>query len=450
MTAEERKTGRREDATRRGRKRGFASSRLLVFPSSLLLLVSSSACGKKAPPLAPLNLAPEAPKAVTLRRLGDSVYLQLTVPEKSMSGRGAFSVDHVDVYAATVAPGMPLRNRDFLKPEHVIAHLPVRPPIDPDAPEPETPDTRPGPGDTITFVEKLTEAQFEPQTISKPDPPPTTKGGKTGAPAAAPPATAVAAPTAPGAAPAAAATPAPAGPPVVTRFYIVQGVPKGGRGGAPSPRLELPLLQPPAPPRAGSATADETSVTVTWQPPPSTTDESPGVLYNVYKDARETKDTKDAKEPKALAPVPLNDKPLAEAAFSHPGAEPGKEQCFVVRSLAAVGTTSIESDPSSPICVTPRDTFPPAPPKGLAAVGSAGVVNLIWDASTEADLAGYIVLRGEAGSATLQPLMSEPIRETRYADRTAAPGTRYAYQIVAVDKAGNRSGPSNRVEEAAR
>jgi len=400
--------------------------------TALAVLALCAACGKKAPPLAPLNLAPEPPQTVTARRLGDTVYLQMTVPAKSMTGRGAFSVDHIDVYAVTIAPGTPAPpNRDFLKPAQVIAHIPVRPPIDPDAPEPEAPDPRPGPGDTITFVEQLTEAQLVPQTITKPAPPPKVRkpnaktGGKTGTPpgAATPP-------------------PAPVGPSVLTRVYVVEGVPKGGKGAAPSARLEVPLLQAPGVPRPGSATADEKAVTVTWQPPPSTTDEAPGVLYNVYR--------KEAQDTKPQAPVPLNPTPLSETTFTQPGAAPGKEQCFVVRSVAVVGTTSIESDPTAPICVTPTDTFPPAAPKGLAAVGSAGVINLIWDANTDADLAGYIVLRGEAPGATLQPLMNAPITETRYADRTAKPGVRYAYQIVAVDKAGNRSALSNRVEEAAR
>jgi hypothetical protein len=114
------------------------------------------------------------------------------------------------------------------------------------------------------------------------------------------------------------------------------------------------------------------------------------------------------------APVPLNDKPLSEPVYVHAGAEAGKQQCFAVRSVAAVGGATIESDPSAPVCITPKDTFPPAAPKGLAAVGSAGVINLIWDASPEADLAGYVILRAEAPGATLQPLVREPIRETRY------------------------------------
>jgi hypothetical protein len=153
---------------------------------------------------------------------------------------------------------------------------------------------------------------------------------------------------------------------------------------------------------------------------------------------------------KLRAPAPLNDKPLVEQTFTHAGAEPGREQCFAVRSVAVLGTASIESAPSAPACITPKDTFPPAEPKGLAAVASAGVINLIWDANTEPDLAGYVVLRGEAPGATLQPLMNEPIKETRYADRTVKAGVRYVYQILAVDKAGNRSGLSSRVEEAAR
>jgi fibronectin type 3 domain-containing protein len=122
----------------------------------------------------------------------------------------------------------------------------------------------------------------------------------------------------------------------------------------------------------------------------------------------------------------------------------------VVRSVAAFGNGVIESDASAPVCITPKDTFPPAAPKGLAAVGSAGVINLIWDANTEPDLAGYVVLRAEAPGATLQPLVRDPIRETRYADRTAQANVRYTYAIVAVDKTGNRSAPSNKVEEAAR
>ena len=398
------------------------------------LLALSSACGKKGPPLPPLNLAPEAPRAVTARRLGDTVYLQMTVPSKSAAGPGPYSVDHVDVYAVTVAPGsVPPPNRDLLKPEHVIAKVAVRPPPDPDA-EPASDDKRPLPGDVVTFVEKITAAQLEPQNITRPVKVTTGKAPKRAAPSA----TVAAAPAVPA---------APAGPLVLTRIYLVQGVSAKRRGGPVSARIEVPLLSAPGVVRAGTSSSDETSVTVTWQPPASLSDEAPGVLYNVY--AVTAAGGGPGGVP-AAAPTPLNEKPLEATAFSHPGAEAGKEQCFVVRSVATVGTAVIEGDPSDPICVTPRDTFPPAAPKGLAAVSGSGVVNLIWDPNTEGDVAGYLILRGEAPGDTLQPLTPQPIRETRYNDRTVRPGVAYVYAIVAVDRAGNRSAASSKVQETAR
>jgi hypothetical protein len=79
-------------------------------------------------------------------------------------------------------------------------------------------------------------------------------------------------------------------------------------------------------------------------------------------------------------------------------------------------------------------------------------MNLGWDANAEPDLAGYLVLRGEAPGDTLQPLTPVPITATSYEDKTVTAGVRYVYAIVALDKASppNRSAPSARVEETAR
>jgi hypothetical protein len=241
------------------------------------------------------------------------------------------------------------------------------------------------------------------------------------------------------------------GPPVLTRLYVIRGVSSRRRPGAPSVRLEVPLLAAPAAARAAATppTWNETSITVAWQPPASASDEAAGVLYNIY--AVPAAGAASSGVP-LTAPVPLNAAPLDVTTFAHEGAAPGREQCFVVRSVATVGTALIESDPSDPICVTPRDTFPPAAPKNLQAVGSTGVINLIWDANTDSDLGGYLVLRGAAPGDTLQPLTPAPIRETRYQDRSTTPGVTYVYAIVAVDRATppNTSAASNRVQETAR
>jgi hypothetical protein len=412
--------------------------RLLVL--SVFLLSSSvfQGCGKKGPPLAPLNLAPEMPQQAAARRLGNTVYIQMKVPAKNATGRGAYSVDRVEVYAATTAPGAGLpKAADFVKPPQFVTKIPVRPPPDPDAPEPDEDeqkkDTRPGPGDSLTFVEKLTDAQFVPHKVTPavkpPKPPKTPKGAS--------------------AAPAASGAPAPPpGPAVLTRSYVVRAVARNGNIGAPTVRLDVPLLAAPGPPRPGSSpTWDESSITIAWNPPASATDEASGVLYNVYAAPAAGAGATGAA---ATAPEPLTPKPLEETSFTHAGAEPGKEQCFLVRSVAMVGTATIESEPSDPICVTPKDTFPPAAPKALAAVSDVGAVNLVWDANTESDLAGYIVLRGAAPGDNMQPLMRDPLKDNRYVDRTVVGGTTYVYSVIAVDKAGNRSAPSNRVQETPR
>lgn len=151
-------------------------------------------------------------------------------------------------------------------------------------------------------------------------------------------------------------------------------------------------------------------------------------------------------------PAPVNPAPLDKPSFDDPRLAFGTERCYVVRTVEAQGPVTVESLPSPPTCVTPRDTFAPAAPRNLAAVGSEGAVNLIWEPGTERDLGGYIVLRGVSPGNKLEALTPAPIKETTFRDPTAQPGVRYVYAVVAVDTAmpQNVSVESNRVEETAR
>lgn len=151
-------------------------------------------------------------------------------------------------------------------------------------------------------------------------------------------------------------------------------------------------------------------------------------------------------------PVPLNPQPILTESFQDTRLEFGTERCYAVRMVNAFGTLRLESPASETTCVSPVDTFPPVAPKGLAAVGSESAIDLIWEPSNEADLAGYLVLRGAPGDETLQRLTRSPIRQTTYRDSSVRRGVRYAYVVVAVDKAepANISAPSARVEETAR
>jgi hypothetical protein len=156
-----------------------------------------------------------------------------------------------------------------------------------------------------------------------------------------------------------------------------------------------------------------------------------------------------------VAPVsPLNGTPLAEPSYSEP-VRFGTERCYVVRAARAAraaGVDAVESAPSPPLCLIPEDVFPPGAPRGLAAVSTEGRVSLIWVPNDEADIAGYMVLRGEVGETTLRPITETPVREARFLDDNVLAGVRYQYAVVALDTrpVPNRSAESARVEATAR
>ena len=220
-------------------------------------------------------------------------------------------------------------------------------------------------------------------------------------------------------------------------MYAVTGVARNGRMGPPSARLTLPLVDAPPAPGSVQVNVTATDVALTWLPPVLADPTAKAAVFNVY-----------GTDPQ----VPLNPAPLTSAAFQTPGVEFGKEVCFTVRSVVRTGAVSLESAASQPACVTPADIFPPSAPSGVSAVSAEGVVNLIWEASPEPDVAGYIVLRAEAPGDTLSPITKEPVQGTTYRDAAVTVGVRYVYAIVAIDKATppNPSPQSRRIEETVR
>jgi hypothetical protein len=387
----------------------------LLCGSALALAV---ACGQKGPPLPPLHLVPAAPADASVSRQGNDARVRFTVPSTNLNGPGAVEIDRVEIYATTVAPGAaPPSNREFLQSKYRVGTIAIKPPPvegeEPAANAPPAnapPDTRPAAGEKTTFVEKLT-----PETLK---------------PAFTEPAPAV---TAPPPSAAATAKPEEPAPTYAIRIYAIRGLTKSGRPGQPTPRLQLALLEPPPPPAAVKATYSEAAIALSWFAPAS---ENP-ITFNIYK---------------VGGTEPINGEPVSAQTYERAGLEFGTQECFAIRSIEKIGNRSVESDLSEPSCATPRDTFAPKAPQRLAAVAAPGVISLSWDANAEADLAGYLVLRGEAAGGTLQPLTPSPIAATNFEDKTVQPGVRYAYAIVAIDKATppNRSEPSVRVEETAR
>jgi hypothetical protein len=468
----------------------------------LLITVMVAGCGKKGPPLAPFSRMPAQVANPAALRVGDDVYVSFTVPVANVDGQEPSDIKALEVYAVTSTS--PPETEEQRKVATLIATLPVRPIL----PElPAAPDGTPLPplpvipgvdrGAVAVVKETLTpEARVPvelpvkkgalkvPVVVEETEPPPR--------PLVAPPPTEL-----------------------PRRHYFVTGISQRGRRAVPSNTVSLPLEPASSAPGVPEVTYTESEMTIAWPapadartstfvvPPPlppalpptnaspakaspakaspanaspanaSPANVSPGnvtppappplapltakslgfnsqaTTYVVY----ETPVTPPSDDPFALAlPVPLTPQPLAFATLSIKGVVFGTERCFFVRPVDTVFGVVVQGPASATTCVTPTDTFPPVAPKSLAAIASAGVITLIWEPNTEADLAGYLVLRGEAPGDKLQALTPAPITSTNYRDTAVKPGVRYVYAVVAVDKAepSNVSPQSNRAEETAR
>ena len=444
--------------------------RLAPWRLVMVLALPLAGCGKQGPPLAPFLRIPAAVADLAARRLGDTVELQFTIPTTNADGSRPVNIDRVEVYGYT---GPPVDDERMLKLATLVAKVEVKAPAEPG--EPETTEAEEGQlepeSETPPFGPELVQGSIAvvtdtltPEALT----PVTVPGRKKPKPIQEPE--------------------LPVAPPLLgpggevpTRMYFTVGVSrKGKKGPLSTTRLVVPLVD--APPAPSSATISYTAeaVTVAWTAPtggrqpvqePASGEVLPGRPigppapargYHVYDVSPLKPDSTPAAgaapvppTPPGTPPVPpgrLTTTPLTATEFEDTRITWGSERCYAVRTVETVDTVSIESTTQPPACVTLVDTFPPAAPKGLAAVATEGAISLIWEPGTDKDLAGYLVLRAEAPGATLQPITPAEIRETTYRDAGVKGGVHYVYAVIAVDSAKppNRSAESNKVEETAR
>jgi hypothetical protein len=255
---------------------------------------------------------------------------------------------------------------------------------------------------------------------------------------------------------------APLSTPGLQRYYYGVAVSARGRHGPHSGLLPIPLGPTSSAPSEPTIEVKETSVTVRWNPPADargqTAPPDPDVLpsrslipsppatnYDVYEVPRNA-----SADGPLTVPTPLTSTPVVATEFTQQNITLGAERCFFVRAVDSVDGVNVRG-PASPVACAPfADTFAPSPPRDLLAASVPGAISLIWETSEANDVAGYLVLRAEAGGDTLTTLIDAPTTALRYRDEAVKSGTRYVYAIVAVDKAGNRSEESNRAEETAR
>jgi hypothetical protein len=128
----------------------------------------------------------------------------------------------------------------------------------------------------------------------------------------------------------------------------------------------------------------------------------------------------------------------------------------VTRVIASGKPLELVSELSAPVRVEVLDIFPPAVPNGLAAVataaqaGAKASIDLSWQPVTDADLAGYIVYRREAGAPnqTWQRISpAEPLVGPAFQDTAIQPGHTYQYAVTSISQSGHQSERSADTEE---
>jgi fibronectin type 3 domain-containing protein/predicted small lipoprotein YifL len=196
----------------------------------------------------------------------------------------------------------------------------------------------------------------------------------------------------------------------------------------PSNLARVDLVIAASPPADLQATAGEARVDLAWSAPTARVDGTPlGPLrgYNVYR----------SEQAGTFPEAAVNPQPVRETRYADGGLPNDRTYFYVVRAVEGDAPAWRESGNSNMVAATPRDTTPPAPPRGLQGAASRSGVSLIWDRSQESDLRGYYVYRSEVPGTAYQRLTPEPIRATTFADRAVARDATYYYVVTAVDTA---------------
>jgi hypothetical protein len=432
------------------------------------LAVACIACGKKGPPLPPIVHIPAAVEQLEARRRGNDVWLTVTVPSKNIDGSVPVDIGRIEVYGYT-GTAAPSKAR-FLEVATLVGTITIPEPKADAPPDVPPPPGTPVAGGTVTLVETLTPEAL----VAGPMPPPVvTRTGRAPSPAPIAPATE-------------------SGP--LRRFYYGLAFSPRGRLGPPGGIAELRVTELPETPRGVTATTLVDSVRLEWEPsggiigfllerslaaelspletplPESPASAAPAPLtgptrYNVYREIAPIGPAELAsQQPQvgggtststpSVGPILITGVPLEALTFADSlTALDGRRRCYVVRSVRGDGAHAVEGLPSEPACVVAADDVAPEPPGGLSAAIEDGVVTVTWTPNAEPDVAGYLVLRGAPGDATLTPVTDTVVTEPRFTDRTVTPGVRYVYAVQAIDTRlprPNVSLESARVEATAR
>jgi hypothetical protein len=218
-------------------------------------------------------------------------------------------------------------------------------------------------------------------------------------------------------------------------YYRVRAVSPRGDLGSPSHSTMAQPSNPGKPPKAAGLVADagQTRVRLTWQP----------VAFSIAGYFVERRAVSAGAPPAAwvrlnphVTPEPLYDDYVGLASNTK----------FEYR-IVAVAFDNAEGQPSDPVSVSLANLSLPDSPSITAATGAEGRVQLSFSPALPAEnTVQFLVLRSghveDIGVVIGDPL---PGSARQFVDLYVSPGENYWYRLVALDKDGNRSDPTDAV-----
>ena len=191
------------------------------------------------------------------------------------------------------------------------------------------------------------------------------------------------------------------------------------------------ILNLPLPPSNLVVELTEQAILLRWQAADSNYFGGPAIRpdgYHVYRSEVST-----AASSQLIATVQSTE--YADTSISF-----GRRYIYSIDSFLNHPTGEAVTPGSNTASIDAIDRFAPAPPQNLRAVAEAGIVELVWSAGAELDLAGYNVYRDEGSGFTKVNGDLLPIPIAR--DTGAILGARVRYHVRSIDHAGNQSVPS--------
>lgn len=349
----------------------------LTFILFALLTINLS-CGKRKPPLPPIERISQRVEISGVQR-GGQINLRWVMPLRNISDSSNLNINRVDVYrlAQSISSPLTLSEEEFSSRSNLIATVPVS-------------EKDFGLMD-FTFTDYL---EFTGQSVRL--------------------------------------------------RYAIRFVNSSGQKAAFSNFLLFePTANVASQPQLLNVKSTEVANVLDWEAPVTNIDGSMPVNiigYNIYRSTNENDAAK-----------LLNQTPVSDTKFSDESISFGQNYIYFVRAVSlGIDSEPLETVESNIVSILPMDDFPPSSPSAITIAAAPNNLSIFFASNPEKDIEGYKIYRStnrETPMSQWESITPQILTVNIFQDKNVEAGKTYYYYLVAVDKAGNISQPSEIIFE---